>query len=128
MDFFDKMKDGISKGIDTIGAKGKELVEDTQAQLQISSLRGKRKEALEQLGAVAFELCRKGAFADETAKRICDAVAALDQQIAAKQAELQHEGPTAVVASAGSALVKCDCGAELATGVKFCSVCGKKAG
>jgi hypothetical protein len=51
-----------------------------------------------------------------------------DQQIAAKQAELKHEHAPAGSPAAGSALVKCDCGAEIAAGVKFCSVCGKKAG
>lgn len=129
MAFFDKMKDGITKGIDTIGAKGKELVEETQTQLQLSSLRDQRRKALEDLGAVAYALFQKGALADEGAKAACASVASLDQQIAAKQAELKHDGPTAsVVPAASTALVKCDCGAENAGGVRFCSACGKKLG
>jgi hypothetical protein len=133
MAFFDKMKDGLSKGIDTIGAKGKELMEDTQTQLQISSLREKRRKALEDLGALAYALFQKGAFADEGAKAVCETVVSLDQQIAAKQALLDqgHEEtkPASSAASgAGSALVKCDCGSENAAGVKFCSACGKKLG
>ena len=129
MDFFDKMKDGLSKGIDTIGTKGKELMEDTQAQLQISSLKDKRRKTLEDLGALAYALFQKGAFADEGAKAVCETIASLDQQIAAKQTELRHEGATAAAApAAGPVLVKCDCGAENATGVKFCSACGKKLG
>ena len=94
MDFFDKMKDGLSKGIDTIGAKGKELMEDTQAQLQISSLRDKRKKALEDLGALAYALFQKGALADEGAKAVCETITSLDQQIAAKQAEHKHDSAT----------------------------------
>ncbi len=94
MDFFDKMKDGLSKGIDTIGAKGKELMEDTQAQLQISSLRDKRKKSLEDLGALAYALFQKGALADEGAKVVCETIASLDQQIAAKQAEHKHDSAT----------------------------------
>lgn len=133
MDFFDKVKDGLSKGIDTIGAKSKELMEDTQTQLQISSLRDKRKKSLEELGALAYALLQKGALADEGAKAAGEAIAALDQQIAAKQAALDqsHEGarPAVPVApAAGSALVKCSCGAENAGGVKFCSSCGKQLG
>lgn len=127
MDFFDKVKDGLSKGIDTIGAKGKELVEETQAQLQLSSLRDKRKKSLEELGAAAFALYQKGALADEAAKKVCEAIAALDRQIAAKQAEIKPDS-TLPAPTPGVAIVKCDCGAELAAGVKFCSVCGKKAG
>jgi alpha-D-ribose 1-methylphosphonate 5-triphosphate synthase subunit PhnG len=89
MDFLDKMKDGISKGIDTIGAKGKELVEDTQAHLQIKSLQNQREKAVAELGTLAYALFQKGALADEGAKRVCENIAALDQQIAARKAELE---------------------------------------
>jgi len=131
MDFFDKMKDGISKGIDTIGTKGKELMEDTQTQLQISSLKDKRKKSLEELGALAYALFQKGALADEGAKAVCATIDSLDQQIAAKQALLAQSHPQekpAPASGAGAALVKCACGAENASGVKFCSSCGKQLG
>lgn len=131
MDFLDKMKDGISKGIDTIGAKGKELIEDTQAQLQLSSLRDRRRKSLEELGALAFALFQKGALSDEGAKQVCATIADLDRQIAARQAELKderREGSPASAAPAGEALVRCDCGAEAASGIRFCSACGKKLG
>ena len=133
MEFFDKMKDGISKGIDTIGTKGKELVEETQTQLQISSLRDKRRKSLEDLGALAYSLFQKGALADEGAKAVCETIGSLDKQIADKQATLSHghqeEKPGgASAAGAGTALVKCECGAEHALGVKFCASCGKQLG
>ena len=89
MDFLDKMKDGISKGIDTIGAKGKELVEDTQAHLAIRSLQGQKEKALGELGTLAFALFQKGALADEAAKKVCENIAAIDRQIAAKEAEIK---------------------------------------
>jgi len=128
MDFLDKMKDGISKGIDSIGAKGKEMVENTQTQLQISSLRDKRKKAVEELGALAYGLFLKGSLSDEEAKTACESIADLDRQIAAKQEEIKHASATADATAAGTALVKCDCGAEHAAGVSFCSACGKKLG
>lgn len=123
MDLLDKVKDGITKGIDTIGTKSKELVEGAQDRLQLSSLRDKRQKAVESLGEMAFELFQKGAFSDPEAKELCESIAELDGQIAVKQAELKHE-PQA--AAAGQALVKCDCGAQNAAGVNFCSSCGKK--
>jgi hypothetical protein len=131
MDFFDKMKDGISKGIDTIGTKGKELMEDTQTQLQISSLKDKRKKSLEELGAVAYALFQKGALADEGVKAVCATIDSLDQQIAAKQellAQSHQQDKPAATTGAGSALVKCACGAENAAGIKFCPSCGKQLG
>ena len=76
MDFLDKMKDGITKGIDTIGAKGKEMVEDTQAHLQIRSLQNQREKAVGELGALAFSLFQKGALPDEGAKKVCETIAA----------------------------------------------------
>ena len=91
MDFLDKMKDSLSKGIDTVSAKGKELVEDTQAHLAIKSLQSQKEKALGELGALAFALFQKGALADEAAKKVCENIASLDQQIAAKQAELKEE-------------------------------------
>jgi hypothetical protein len=91
MDFLDKMKDGISKGIDTIGAKGKELVEDTQTHIQIKSLQNQREKAIEELGTLAFAMFQKGALADESAQKVCASIVALDQQIAAKQAELKDD-------------------------------------
>ena len=89
MDFLDKMKDGLSKGIDTVSAKGKELVEDTQAHLAIRSLQGQKEKALGELGALAFALFQKGALADEGAKKVCESIASIDKQIAAKEAEIK---------------------------------------
>jgi len=91
MDFLDKMKDGLSKGIDTVSAKGKDLMEDAQAHLAIKSLQGQKEKALGELGALAFALFQKGALADEAAKKVCEGIASLDQQIAAKEAELKDE-------------------------------------
>ena len=91
MTFLDKMKDNISKGIDTVSAKGKELMEDTQAHLAIKSLQNQKEKALGELGALAYALFQKGALADEAAKKVCEGIASLDQQIAAKEAELKDE-------------------------------------
>ena len=89
MDFLDKMKDGISKGIDTVSAKGKDLMEDAQAHLAIRNLQNEREKAVAELGALALALFQKGALADEGAKKVCESIAALDQQIAAKEAEIK---------------------------------------
>lgn len=133
MDFFDKMKDGLSKGIDTIGAKGKELMADTQTQLQVSSLRDQRNKSLEELGALAYALFQKGALADAEARAVCETIGSLDQQIAAIQAahnqsHQEAKPATSAAPAAGSAQVKCACGADNAPGVKFCSSCGNKLG
>jgi len=89
MDFLDKMKDGITKGIDTVSAKGKDMMEDVQAHLAIRNLQSEREKAVAELGALAFALFQKGALADEGAKKVCESIASLDQQIAAKEAEIE---------------------------------------
>jgi len=91
MDFLDKMKEGLSKGIDTVSAKSKDLMEDAQAHLALKSLQSQKEKALGELGALAFALFQKGALADEAAKKVCEGIASLDQQIAAKEAELKDE-------------------------------------
>ena len=91
MDFLDKMKDGITKGIDTVSAKGKDMMEDVQAHLAIRNLQSEREKAVAELGALAFALFQKGALADEGAKKVCESIAALDQQIAAKEAEIEGD-------------------------------------
>lgn len=89
MDILDKMKEGIAKSIDTVSAKGKELVEDTQAHLAIRSLQNQREKAVAELGALALSLFQKGALADEGVKKVCESIAAIDRQIAAKEAEIK---------------------------------------
>ena len=89
MDFLDKMKDGLTKGMDTVSAKGKDLMEDAQAHLAIKSLQGQKEKALGELGALAFALFQTGALADEAAKKVCENIAAIDRQIAAKEAEIK---------------------------------------
>jgi alpha-D-ribose 1-methylphosphonate 5-triphosphate synthase subunit PhnG len=91
MDFLDKMKDGITKGIDTVSAKGKDMMEDVQAHLAIRNLQSEREKAVAELGALAFALFQKGALADEGAKKVCESIASLDQQIAAKEAEIEGD-------------------------------------
>ena len=89
MDFLDKMKDGITKGIDTVSAKGKDLMEDAQAHLAIRNLQSEREKAVAELGALALALFQKGALADEGAKKVCESIASIDKQIAAKEAEIK---------------------------------------
>ncbi len=91
MAFLDKMKDSISKGIDTIGAKGKELVEDSEAYIQIKKMQHQREKAIEELGTLALDLFKKGTLMDEGAKKICENITSLDAQIAAKQAEIKED-------------------------------------
>jgi alpha-D-ribose 1-methylphosphonate 5-triphosphate synthase subunit PhnG len=91
MDFLDKMKDGITKGIDTVSAKGKDLMEDAQAHLAIRNLQNEREKAVAELGALALALFQKGALADEGAKKVCENIASIDRQIAAKEAELKAD-------------------------------------
>ena len=91
MDFLDKMKDGLSKGIDTVSAKGKDLMEDAQAHLAIRNLQSEREKAVAELGALALALFQKGALADEGAKKVCESIASIDKQIAAKEAELKED-------------------------------------
>lgn len=88
-DIFDKIKKTIGVGVDTVGAKSKELWDTTVVRAKISDLRGKRRELLENLGALTFEMLSGGSLAEPVLRAKADAVREIDRQIAAAEEELQ---------------------------------------
>jgi NADH pyrophosphatase NudC (nudix superfamily) len=126
-DFFDKLKQGVGKGVTTVSVKSREALEASKLKSQITDLQKQKKEALEELGNIAHTMFLKGALDEERLRAKSAAIAALDDQIKQKESELME-----IHAKAQEALGKpkpigiCACGAELFEGTKFCGKCGKK--
>jgi NADH pyrophosphatase NudC (nudix superfamily) len=126
-DFLDKVKQGFGKGVTTVSVKSKELLETSKLKSQIAEVQKQKKEALEELGNIVYTMFLKGAFDDERLQAKSMAIAALDEQIKAKENELMETR-----ARAQEALGKpkpigvCACGAEIHEGTKFCGKCGAK--
>ncbi len=127
--FFDKVKEGIDKGVATAGAKSKELIETQQVRSKIGELEGQKRAALEELGSLVYEMAQKDSFEPAAIKSRADAITALAGQIAEQEEELRQIRLRAEAALSGKPAgpVVCECGTTLAEGAKFCPNCGKKA-
>jgi hypothetical protein len=136
MDFFDKLKEGIDKGVKTVGVKSREMVDAMSIKNQLANLRDEKRTLLEELGRVAYAAFQAAPAADPAIREKCEGISALDQQIAEKERELEatHRkadealaeapGPPPAAAPAAPPAV-CTCGAPLREDAKFCSACGK---
>lgn len=125
--FFEKVKQGIGKGVTTVSVRSKEVFETTQIKSQISELQKRKGEALEELGNIVYTLFLKNEFNEERVRHRCAGIADLDRQIREKEEELR-----VIHAEAEERLGKpvaigrCGCGAEIRAGSKFCGKCGRK--
>jgi hypothetical protein len=126
-DFFDKLKQGLGKGVTTVGVKSKEMLDVSKLKSQIADLQKQKKEALEELGNIVHTMLLKGALDEERLRAKSAAIAALDDQIKQKEKELMETHAKAQEAlGKPKPIAMCACGAELFEGAKFCGKCGKK--
>lgn len=136
MDFFDKLKDGIDKGVKTVSVKSREMVDAISIKNQLANLRDEKRVLLEELGRLAYAAFQQAPVVDPAIREKCEGIAMLDERIMEKERELEatHRkadealaeapSPPAATATAGAPAV-CACGAPVREDAKFCSACGK---
>ena len=126
-DLFQKVKQGIGKGVTTASVKSREVVETTKIKSQINRLQDQKKALLEELGSIVYTMSSKGNFDEERLKTKCSVIVGVDAQIRQKEEEMDQ-----VHLKAQEALGKpkpitvCECGEAIYQGTKFCGKCGKK--
>jgi NADH pyrophosphatase NudC (nudix superfamily) len=126
-DLMGKVRQGFAKSVTTVSVKSKELLEASKVKSQIADLEQRKKEALEELGNIAYAMYLSGTFVEERLKTKCAAISELDGQIRSRQSELAE-----IHARAQEDLGKpkpasiCSCGAEIYEWTRFCGKCGKK--
>jgi hypothetical protein len=126
-DFFQKVKQGIGKGVTTASVKSKEVMETTKIKSQISGLEERKRVMLEELGNIAYVMVSKGEIDEERLKTKSSAIAAVDGEIEQKQEELKEVHLKAQQALGKPKPLKvCVCGEAIYEGTKFCGKCGKK--
>jgi NADH pyrophosphatase NudC (nudix superfamily) len=126
-DFFEKVKQGVGKGLTTVSVKSKEMVETTKIRGQIGTFQGQRKFAIEELGNIVYTMFVMGGFDEERIKGRCEAIAGIDKQIKGKEEELAQTHLRAQEAlGMPKAVAICACGAPIYESTKFCGRCGKK--
>lgn len=126
-EFIDRLRQGIGKGITTVSAKSKEMLETTKIKGHIGALQDKKKISLEELGNIVYVMFRKGSLDEERIKSKCELISGLDAQITEKEDELKKIYlETQEALGAPKVVGVCACGADLYAATKFCGKCGKK--
>lgn len=80
-DFFDKLKQGIDKGIATIAVKSQEVVDLTKLKTQIITLQSQKNDALADLGALVYAMYSEERYDEAKAREKVVAIAGIDHQI-----------------------------------------------
>lgn len=126
-DIFDKIAQGIDKGLTTVTARSKELIDTTKIKNQIKALQEQKSSVLEELGNMVYAMVLNDNLDQDKIKRTCEALSELDRQIKDNEEELiRIYEDTQRVLRGRMPVTVCDCGAELHEDVKFCRRCGKK--
>ena len=125
-DFFERVKKGLDKGLNTVSVKSKEVIETTRINSQIGGLKDDIAKVQRELGEVVYEMNLQGALDQSRIQEKCDAITGLKQQIQAKEAELNAVREQAAE-ELGQAICP-NCKTIIPEGTKFCGKCGTKVG
>ena len=126
-DFLDTLKEGLGKGMSTLGTKSKELLDSNRVKSQISDLERQKKDSLVELGTAVCLMLDENQLNPDLLRVKRATIADIDKQIKAKQDELEL-----IHAQAQQALgipkqaTKCSCGVDIPAGAKFCISCDRK--
>ncbi|MCL2563183.1 MAG: hypothetical protein FWE08_04015 [Oscillospiraceae bacterium] len=129
--FLDKVAGGINKGVATVSANSKAMMEKSQVKTIIKNLETERKQLAELLGMKLYETCTESGetLADESmANFITEIKKRLDGISEQEAALLRIEEELSRVTGAKPAVsgdgVACACGHTAPQGAKFCAKCG----
>lgn len=124
--FFERVKNGLDKGLNAVSVKSQEVLEATKLNSQIGGLKDQIAKIQRELGEAVYEMNLQGLLDQNGIKEKCEAITALKQQIETNEAELQavHEKADAAMGQ----LTCPNCKTKVAEGTKFCGNCGTKMG
>ena len=134
--FFDKVVEGLNKGVSTVSEGSKLIVEKANLNTQIKDVERDKNRLLQNMGTLIYNLHANGEIKIEQCVGMCNEVAAMDQKIIGLQQQLQaleipktttvQYAQTVVPAESVSNGVTCECGFVNNEGAKFCAKCGKQ--
>lgn len=89
-DIFDRMLDGINRGVNSIATGSKNIMEKSRINGEIDGLENEKNNIIGQIGCKAYELYTDGKLTDfEELEKLCTLVKSKNEEIAAKQRELE---------------------------------------
>jgi len=123
---FDKVLGGLNKGVATVGANSKAMVEKARIKTIISNLESERRQLTELLGAKVYEKCIESGetIVDENMANLIAEIGKRLDGIAEQQAAIKRiDEEVSMVTGSGKAAV-CQCGHFNLPHAKFCEKCG----
>lgn len=130
-DFFGKFKKGLDKSISIASQKSGELMEAGKLQTQIISLRNDKKNAINELGKITYDMLKSESFELEVLegkfKEILQIEKELEEKEEAKNKEETKEEVKSETPATEEVKVTCpNCGAANPETAMFCGKCGTK--
>lgn len=128
---FDKVTNGLNKGVATVSVNSKAMIEKTQVKAAIKNLETERKQLAELLGMKVYESYQEtnALVLEESMLNFFGEIQKRLQGIAEQEAILQRiEDEVNLITGAKTATQKadsaCTCGHISGPGLKFCVKCG----
>jgi hypothetical protein len=123
----DKLKESVGAAVTSVSVRAGEGLDSLKLKSRIADLQRKKSDALQELGSIAYTMFARKAWDQERLNERCGAIAGIDIDIqdAEKQLARVHTAADEALGRPRST-AKCDCGAPLPEGVKFCGRCGKR--
>lgn len=107
----------IKKGVSYVGDLSTEAIESAKTKVKVGKLTEQKKEALLMLGEKLYEMHKNDYFDKGLYEKYCSTILDIDKEIDACLNEKQKVNYDEI---------RCQCGAVLKSGSKFCSSCGCK--
>lgn len=129
-DFFDKLKEGVNKGVATVSTGSKNMIEKSKINSVIKTLTDEKKQLSEILGTKVYNymLSNDGDIPRSEISSLCTEISNRIKQINEQRAKLEQleEEMDKIVGTTNVSTGTCSCGHQNKPGAKFCSACGKK--
>ena len=133
-DLFTKLRYGLNKGLRIVNIRSKEAYETLKIKNQIQKLTKKRRRNIEDVGNAVYRMFKhNNKFNEESIRLKCMDISGIEDEIEERQEELRvvHLNAQKELGNLKSlakpvVIGKCECGAELYAGAKFCATCFKK--
>ena len=126
-DFFVKLKKSVDRWTAVIGVKSNELLEAAKVKNKIGTLKGQKRNQIEELGNLVYSMSNEGTFGEEKIKAKCTEIQTIENEIKEKEKEPENIHLKARKALEEKIVVSiCNCGTKLYEGERFCGKCGQK--
>jgi len=125
---FDKVVDGLNKGVATVGANSKAMMEKAQVKTAIKNLEVERKELAELLGMRVYEtyIETNEVTVDKSVENFIAEIGKRLDGIELQQAEMKRieDELNLITGSKSAGEPSCACGHAVNADAKFCAKCG----